>query len=359
MAAAPYGKGGEALAMRPFLPAVLIGVAAPLVAADPELLGLVGPDANFVLGVRVAAIAESPLILDALSGAKAKDGEDGFSAMFDALGDNPLEGLEELLFLGRMEPGESDTTDGLLLARGDFAGDRLQKAFCTGGCKQEVFSGMTLFHGEHEGEAASFVKLNDRYAAAGKPAQVKTLLQRRGAAAKPQLADELSQWVKGLDQHHIWLAAKGPFEAPDSADGGPPFGKMAESLMGFGLGISIGDDVLVGLQVEAESAEAAEELHMMTQGLLMMLSASGEGGAKDKSAALLENLKLRREGGRVFADLRIPAAEIQSAVRSSFLEADDEEAARPAPAPQPKPRSKGPIRIYGLGDEPVVVGGEQ
>ena len=354
--------------MRPLLPVLLLLAVAPLPAVDPGLIDLVGPEANFVLGIRVSAIAESPLVKSAI--AEAAGGEKGLSGLLSAMGDNPLEGLEEVLLLGHMNPGaDSEEMDGLLLARGDFAGDRIQKAFCADGCKQEDFGGLHLFHGERDGEAATFVKLNARYAAAGKPEHVKALLQRRATGQKPQLASDLNDWVRGLDKHHIWLAAKGPFEAPAPDGGGPPMGEMVEKLKGFGLGVTLGDDVQFGLQIEAENEAAAQELHMMTQGLLMMFSASGSGeaGESSEAAALLENLKLRRDGGHIFADLRIPAAQLESTVQAGMVGDDEDEsasafgAARPAqaqskPASSAKPRTKGPIRIYGLADEPLEVG---
>jgi|GEM_PF-2358429 len=358
--------------MRSALPALLLAFAAPLAAVDPGLMDLAGPETNFVLGVRVAAISDSPLVKGMLT--EAAEGEAGLGGLLEAMGENPLEGLEEVLLLGHLDPGQSnEEMDGLLLARGNFAGDRVQKAFCSEGCTEESYSGERLFHGKHEGEEATFVKLSERYAAAGKAARVKALLQRRAVGAKPQLASELNDWVRGLDKHHLWLAAKGPFEAPSSEGGGPPVGQMVEKLTGLGLGITLGDDVEIGLQVEAESDEAAVELHTMTQGLLMLFSMGGEqqGAKPNDAAALLKNLQLRREGGRVFADLRIPADQLEKTVRAGIADAaEGAEAApetatgvggvRPAkpqtgPLTPAKPRSKGPIRIYGLGDEPVVV----
>lgn len=347
--------------MRPIFPALFLA-AAPLAAVDPGLIDLVGPDANFVLGVRVSAIAESPLLRQALSEAQSSDAEWG--GFLGAMGEDPLEGLEELLVLGRIDSDKDGAKpDGLVLARGDFQGDRWQKAFCSEGCTQEGFGAATLFHARHEGEEATFVKLSARYAAAGRAHQVKALLERRGSGRKPELATELNAWVRGLDQHHIWLAAKGPFEAPASEGGGPPIGRMVEDLKGFGLGVTLGDDVQFGLQVEADSEQAAEELHMMTQGLLMMFSAAdaGEDGEPNEAAALLESLRLRREGGRVFADLRIPAEQLEGAVRSGLTsdEAPGEESAVQAQSQPAPPRSKGPIRIYGLSEEPIEVGAGQ
>lgn len=359
--------------MRPILPLLLLALAAPLAAVDPGLMDLAGPETNFVLGVRVSAIADSPLVKDML--AKTAEGEAGVGGLLEAMGDNPLEDLEELLLLGRMDPGQSnEEMDGLLLARGNFADDRVRKAFCSDGCTEENYSGAQLFHGKHEGEEATFVKLSNRYAAAGKVERVKALLQRRATGAKPQLASELNDWVRGLDKHHLWLAAKGPFEAPSSEGGGPPIGQMVEKLTGLGLGITLGDDVELGLQVQAESEEAATELHTMTQGLLMLFTMGGqqEGSEPNEAAALLESLQLRREGGRVLANLRIPAEQLEKTVRSGMAgdaEAEEQDASgastgfgavKPAkpqtgPVTPAKPRSKGPIRIYGLGDEPIEV----
>lgn len=349
--------------MRARLSLLLILLTAPLAAVDPGLIDLIGPEANFVLGIRVSAINESPLVKNAL--AEASGGTEGIGALLGSLGDNPLEGLEELLLLGRVDPGaDSEEMNGLLLASGDFTGDRIQTAFCADGCEEEAYGGLKLFHGERDGEAAAFVKLSSRYAAAGKSEHVKALLQRRAAGQKPQLAADLNDWVRGLDKHHIWLAAKGPFEAPAGDAGGPPLGEIAEQLKGFGLGITLGDDVQFGLQVEADNEAAAEQLLMMTRGLLMMFRAAEptKGGEANEAAALLKNLKLRRDGGHVYADLSVPAAQLESTVRSGMTDAagDEEPTASPpaggeAQPAREQPRSKEPIRIYGLGDEPVEV----
>jgi hypothetical protein len=364
--------------MRPAILAAALFAASsftiPLRAVDPGLMDLVGPDANFVLGIRVAAIADSPLIQEALT--KAQQTSPDFGGMMGALGPNPLEGLEEVLLLGRMDGGKDVAADGLLIARGDFSGGRILDALCAQGCKREAYAGFTLHHAEHEGEQGTFVKLDDNYAVAGKADSVKALLRRRSDGRKPALSAALTGWARDLSKHHLWLAAKGPFEAPSSDAGGPPIGQMTENIESVGLGVTLADDVLIGLSVESDTEQHADELFGLTQGLLMMFSASqseGDGGP-NPAAGLLDKLQLRREARRVIADLRVPREQIESSIRSGFEPSGDEtpraestaagaaaaSATSPAQAPAPaaKPRSKGPIRIYGLGDEPIEVSSE-
>ncbi|MBI1357279.1 MAG: hypothetical protein GC160_23305 [Acidobacteria bacterium] len=349
--------------MRAALPALFL-FTAPLLAVDPGLVDLMGPDANFVVGIRVSAIAASPLVQDALAEAQTKNPDLG--GVLAALGPNPLAGLEELLLLGRMDAGKDADAEGLLIARGDFSDGRVLQAFCSGGCREETYSGLTLHHAEHEGKPATFVKLDDRYAAAGTVERVKALLHRRATGRKPAISSDLAGWVKDLSQYHLWFAAKGPFEAPPSEAGGPPLGQLAENIQSVGLGMTLGDEVSFGLAVESDTDAHAEELHQMTQGLLMMLSASqsGEDGEPNPAAGLLDKLKIHRESRRLIADLRVPREQLETMVRSGFESEDGEGAetasappadAPPTREPAEKPRSNGPIRIYGLGDEPVVV----
>ena len=88
-------------------------------AVDPRLLEMAADDVNFVMGVRLADVASSPLVRRAID----KAGEQGGDFMrLITSGDRPFAGVEEALILANIEAGASDPSDNaLMLLRGDFS----------------------------------------------------------------------------------------------------------------------------------------------------------------------------------------------------------------------------------------------
>ncbi len=345
-------------AVRTLILIALLGapLAPSALAADPVLLGLADPDVNFVVGVDVRGLSQSSLVQQAL--ASAQSGKPEIGALLGAMGSNPLEKLEEILIVGHVETGEGDA-QGLVLARGDFSDPAILAAVCSEGCDTVDYKGFQLHQTALRDEPGGFVTLDDHYAVLGSPDEVRRVLDRRSSGQSSNLAAALSGWAPSLRGHQLWLSARGPFEAPAAA-GPPALGAAAESLEAFSLGLTMGADVELALELRAVDAAKAKELYDMAQGLLLLASAGQE--QNPEAAELLRSLNLAHAGSSITASLRVPEASFAQAVSSGMASQTATSSATSDAAPtrpaQPKPR-EGVIRIYGLEDDAVEFESQQ
>lgn len=344
---------------------VLLLVPGGLRAVDPRLLEMAADDVNFVMGVRLADVASSPLVRSALEEAGKQGGD--FMRLISS-GERPLEGVEEALVLANVETGtNSSSDDALMLLRGDFTSpDRLITMLChKGGCNDGAYGGAALHETTVDGKEASAVILDDHYAALGTPAQIRALIDRRAAGQRSHIAPSMLAWLERLSAHHVWIAAKGPFEAP-KANGsatGPSLAAL-ETIDGLGFGLTIADDVLLGLELRSMNEEAAENLYDAAKGFLALAAMQQEqqsDSGESPTMALFQNLNLSREAKTLRAELRVPQAELMKRFNAETNSADSTLAAASLavaqtsePARPARPR-EGVIRIYGLGQNAVEV----
>lgn len=342
-----------------FLTALLaVGLAVPAAAIDPGLLQLADPEVNLLVGIRVGELATSPLMLKVLDESK-KNGPQ-WSGLLDQMGDNPFAGVDELLIMGRIDPSEqSDPRDeALIVAHGDFAGNALVDSLCEEGCESTTIAGVPVELLEHDGKKGAFAKLSDRYAALGAVDKVRELIARRAAGGSPDFALKAQEWARGLSDHHIWIAAQGPFEAPKT-EGAPPFMEdMLKGLEGVGLGLTIEDDFIFSLDLRSKTEEDSQRLFTTLQGLLALATASQAQqpeGAGPNPADLLNKIVMTQDASRITATLRAPAEEIQKSFAAKMSAGSGETAAEPAQQQEAPRKREGTIRIYGLEQEPVEV----
>ncbi len=336
----------------------------PATAVDPGLLQLGDPEVNLLIGVRLGEIATSPLMLKVLD--ESKKGGPGWTGLLDQMGENPFSGIDELLIMGRIEPerqGEM-SEEGLIVAHGDFAGNKLVEALCAQGCASATVAGVSLSLLEHEGKKGAFAKLSDRYAALGTESKVRDLLARRAAGGSPDFAVKAQEWARGLADHHIWIAAQGPFEPPNMEEAPPFAGQMLDGLEGVGLGMSIEEDFIFSLDLRSKTQEDSQRLFTTLQGLLALASASAANqpsGDGPNPAELLQQIQMQQDAQRITATLRAPADQIQQSFKAGMSAASGDRGASAAqPAPSQPQKRDGTIRIYGLEQEPVVIdAGEQ
>ncbi len=319
-------------------------------AADPTLLALADPDVNFVVGIDVRGLAASPLIRKMLAEGEKKKPE--LSMLFEALGANPAEKLEEILIVGRADPGD-DAREGLILARGDFSDPALVAALCQNGCETSDYRGFQLHRTVVDGEPGAFVKLDDRYAALGKPDQVRGVVDRRAASASSSLAGDLQGWGSDLSGNQLWLAARGPFEVP--AAGAPPgLAAAAEGVEAVAFGLTVSGDAELSLAVRAQNAGKAQQLHDLAQGLLLIVAAGAD--SNPETVKVLRGLSMEVRGDSVLASLHVPEASLAQAFHATQTASSQPSksagAAPPAASREPK-QKQGVIRVYGLEDEPV------
>lgn len=327
----------------------------PAAAVDPGLLDLADPEVNLLVGVRMGEIASSPLMLKVLDEGK-KNGP-GWSGLIERMGPNPFAGIDELLIMGRIEPGEQSNAgeDAVIVAHGDFAGTALVDALCAKGCRPANLAGVGLHLMEHEGKPAAFAKLSDSYAVLGAEKKVRELIARRAAGGSPDFALKAQEWAQGLASHHIWIAAQGPFEAPKT-ENAPPFAEeLLDGLEGVGLGMSIAEDFVFSLDLRSKSEADSQRLYTTLQGLLALASMSQAQQSGPSPKDLLQQIQMTQENRRITATLRAPADEIQKSFSTGLSAATAKAAAAPSYEPEPPRKREGKIRIYGLQPGPVEV----
>jgi len=336
--------------------------AASLSAGDRRLLNLVTPEANFVLGIDVGGVSSSALAQTLMSQLR-QSGEWGQA--LEAMGSNPFQYLDEILIAARIDEqggGSGESEEALLLARGDFAG-AVREMLCQKGCKSDVYQGMELLtpaSAQEEGAPPNrFVALDGNYAAMGPDPLVRGLIDRwtGGAAGAPSQA--LLSWVQRMSGYQIWAAAQGPFDSPDGGEEGAAAmaSQAASKLDSFGLGVRLGGDVEMAVELQSRSEKDATELHDMANGLLGLLKAGQQKEQDPGARKFLESLRIRKEGRVLSASLSIPEQELLAQIQKQI--AQRAEASRQGgsatPRPRRRPRREGGIRIHGLEDEPVEV----
>jgi hypothetical protein len=343
---------------------LLLTSAAPLAAADPELMRLTRSDANFLLGVRLADVAASPLVKTLLDEALASNPQWGAVL---AMGSNPLAGFDEVLISANIDTqSPQEPKDALVLLRGTLDAARLEKVFCTTGCDREQYRGLDMIKLERkDADTPGYLVLLDaQYAALGERPAVLAAIDRHRKGTPASLSPAMQGWIDRLGRYHLWVAARGPFHAPQAAEPGPAsmaFG-AASKMEGFGLGLLLESDVSLAVELESSSDQDSTELYEMVQGLLALGrmsqqrdQAQAEPGAFD----LLENLKLTNAGRVVSASLTIPQRELTKQLRAKIeqrqqpepaveaqLHPENTQAAAVRPAPRKRPSNS--IRVYGL-----------
>ncbi len=319
---------------------LLLPVGAP--AADPELVKLLPPDSNLVIGIRPGEIAGSALVEEALAKASSEIPE--LPEFSQRLSKDALLGLEELLIAVKIEPGADQAEPaGIAVARGDFSDDAWRAALCGEGCGEEEYQGFKLAIHESDQQTLAFVALSDRLAAIGPVEDIRSALDRRGAAVDSTVDEGLIADIAALAGHPIWLAARGPFDL-GGQEGVPPMASGAlEGLKSIGIGLSLDDPLSLSLDLVSTSEEQAAQLYQAAQALLALSETSG-----GDEPSLYESLALSHDGARITAQLQVPVDQLKANFPQGGTEVD-----RTAPAMPRPPRRQ--ITIHGLASEPVIV----
>jgi len=330
-------------------------------ALDPELLKLADPEANVAAGVRLADMAASPLMAPLLEEARASSPE-AFEAL-EALGPDPFSLIEEILVFGHMDPeGGAEKSDPLVLVRGPFSEVDWQSAVCAEGCTASMHGGMELRRVDAAEDELFFVELDGGHAALGSGNQVRSMIDRRAAGGIDPASVET--WVSTMNDAHFWLSAKGPFNAPEGQADNPMLAAFTEGLVGLGFGLTLADDVVLGLELSSDSEENAQKLFATVQAMLGMASMSlADDPDNAEMAQMLDKLSLTHDRARVQASLSLPADELMAQIAAKMAE-QPEEVAEDGPAneetpaaaqPRERKSSGGKITIHGLEEEPVEV----
>lgn len=322
-----------------------------------ELAQLTRPDTNFLLGVRVSEIRESPL----------------FALMFEQMGmkDLDLVGLpegkavdlldhvDEVLVAGRVDAsGESAEDEAVILVRGDFAKFDLARELCREGCDVESHREVGLYKSHRatpEDESPDYLSvLGERYVALGKRTAVTDVIDRYVWQSPPNHAEELAAWQERLGTSDMWLLANGPFTGAVLNEAGPAAvaAGSLDSVRALGFGLDLGEALEAALEIRVGTNKEARELFENLEALVALLGMAEAGNADSNGqvAAMktfVDALAIENEGHKVTARLSVPEGDIRRALSGETAQP----AAQPSIAGGGGVRQSGrnsQIRIFGL-----------
>ena len=338
----------------------------PLRAADPALLNMARPDANLVMGIDVAGFTSSPWFREALQQAGSQN--DDVGKMMALLGPNPWQNLHEIVIMARLDQfnGDAEPENFLIAARGLFSDPQLRDLLCQQGCESEEYRNSQLLRLSDGAKQMYFTALDSQYAALGSYDDVRQAVDRRATAAQSMFDAGMLNSINRLSRNHLWLATRGPFQNAVGEAAGPMVpADTVSKIVGLGLGVFLGRDVDLTLELASVSDQDAKQLYDMANGFLALMKA---GDNPPETAAMLNSLQLQQSGSLIAASLRIPEAQIRQQMaekmgefqgRSGVAPAQPasgvKQAAPPPPPPPPSKRREGGIRIFGLEEEPVEV----
>ena len=327
-------------------------------AAGQNLANLARPDANMMIGVRVADFASTPLAQRMWQETVSSKPE--VTQFLSLLGPNPLSLIDEILIAASVtDASKMDQADALILASGKFNEAQLVDLLCQKGCETEMYRGFQLRKALGQDDGPSHFALLDTGALAlGSQELVQGAIERRALGAPAAFSGGMTDWINRLGSRHIWIAANGPFpQSPGSGnDGGAQMmSNLTSKVDGFGLGVDVSGDIEMSLDLRTTTEQDAQQFYDMAQGFIAMAKANDQ---QPEAREFLDKLTLTRDGRILAARMSISQADIERQLAKRGQPDQPATAPRaerrPAPPPPPKRRSGG-IRIYGLSKEPLEV----
>ncbi len=339
--------------------------------ADQNLVNFSAPDANFIMGVRLAEVASSPLVTTAL--AEAQRSNPQIQNLFSMLGANPFQYLDEVLIAAKIDAASAskEPNNVLVALRGRFGDGGFQGMICNRGCETEEYRGFPVlrFQAPDSSDVTYMSVLDSSYAVIGKLPEIRGVIDRRATGSQSMIDGALQQGINRLGRNHLWLIVNGPFDSGLGAGGGALGASEALSKIdGFGFAVHLAHDVDMTIEVRARSAAGAMELYNMANGFLSLMKAGSDTNPEAKK--LMEQLQFAVDGLTLRASIRIPEAEIRRQMASrggggqlgqSFSSQGSSgtspavPVAGVAPPPPAAKRRKGGILIHGLGNKPVEI----
>jgi hypothetical protein len=285
------------------VPALALLVAATASAAvDPNLLGLVMPDAKVVYGVQVQQTLASPFGQFAISHLPQNDALRRFQA---ATGFDPQRDLREFLVASPTTGNLNDGSDALVLASGAFAPDKVLALATVIGAKVSDYSGIAMITPPQEHEPRVFAFLDASTIAIGSEAAIRGVIDRHNA----QAAFSGPLFQKAVDAsatHDAWFATVTPLTdlIPAGTTGGFNPATLLQSVIESWVGVHFDTNGLT-LSAEALTHSASE-----AQGLAGMLKLVS-GMVKGTPAAALQNAQVTATGPVMRVILTVPEQDLE------------------------------------------------
>jgi hypothetical protein len=292
-----------------FLAAALFAAPCLVKAADPQLLGLVMPDAKVLAGVNVDQAKASPLGQYVIAQIQAQDPH--FQQFVTQTGFDPTTDLDELLMASN---GAASNPTHLTLARGTFNTAKINAAAQAAGATSEVYQGVTILENPKHNDGFAF--LSSTLAVAGDVASVKGAIDRQTAPST--LPASLLVTVNQLSTtQNAWgvsevppPAIKPPATVPNLPSIPPTTFQNIQQATG---GVNFGAQVVLNAQLVADTAQDATALANVLQFLVNL----GEMKAQQNAEALaaLKSFAITASGATVTIAASIPEAQVEGLVQ--------------------------------------------
>ena len=272
----------------PIVPALalLLSVTASA-AVDPNLLGLVMPEAKVLSGVQVQETLASPFGQFAISHWPQNDAMMRFQT---ATGFELQRDLREILVASSTAGPFADGSDALVLASGTFAPDKILSLATVMGAKVSDYRGVSMITPPAQRDARVFAFLDASTIAIGSEPAVRGAIDRRATLAV--FAGPLFQ--KALDAsatHDAWFATVTPLTdlIPAGSTGGFDPTTLLQSVIESWVGVHFDSN---GLTLSAEALTHSDTEAQGLAGMLKLVS----GMLKGTPAAALQNAQVSASG---------------------------------------------------------------
>lgn len=288
-------------------------LAAMLPAADPQLIGLLMPDAKVVAGINVEQAKNSPFGQYLLTRTPGPD--QGFQKLTALTGFDPRRDLQEVLMASRGEPGQHT---GLVVARGTFDSARIFGAARLNGQVTTLYNGVEMVSGKNSDDHHAVAFLNGVIAIAGDDVSVRAAIDRRNTPSilDPALAAKISALSATQD---AWTVSIVPVSAlgqnvPNANLNGMLQGDLLKSIQQASAGVKFGAVVQFSGEAVARSDKDATALVDVVRFLAGMVQTNAPSSADATVASLVQSLDVKADGATVTVGLGVPEAMLEKLV---------------------------------------------
>ncbi len=271
-------------------------------AVDPNLLGLVMPEARVLYGVQIQQTLATPFGQFAVSHLPQNEGMLRVQA---AAGFDLQRDLREILVASSSTGPFGDGRDALVLASGTFAPDKVVALATVMGANVSDYHGVPVITPPQRHDARVFAFLDSSTIAIGSETAIRGVIDRRATLAV--FSGPLFQ--KALDAsatHDAWIATVTPLTnlIPANPAGGFDPTTLLQSVTESWVGVHF-DNAGVTLSAEALTHSATE-----AQGLAGMVKIVS-GMVKGTPAAALQNAQVSADGPVMRVILTVPEQDLE------------------------------------------------
>lgn len=298
----------------------------PAKAADPQMLGLVMPNAQVVAGVNVQQAFGTPFGQYILTLVAPQD--QSLHSLMALTGLDPSRDVIELLVASTGAPAHS----GLALARGTFDTAKITAAATQAGAATESYGGLTILEPPAKPSAAAspaaavppvaagLVFFDGTLAVMGDVPGVKAAIDRRQAPTvlPANVLALVNSWSLSQDAWVVDTAPLSSLKLPANSPALPGGAQMAafQSVQAADLGVKFGANVAITAQVQTDTAQNATSLAGLLQFAANLMQA--QSNTQDAAAAaLLKSMTVSAAGTSVNLTLSVPEAQVEGLIPRS------------------------------------------